>query len=178
MLASTEVVEVSKRVADNAGLLAEHSEVVRVLRRRSVGAEPVMHQLAIIDREDRRAQRGDDLQLIRRIIDRAQHSQQLVHLARSVDQRAALHPVWDACLTQAVLEHAKARATANQHRDIAIARRPVAGPVADHPWVVADDALHECGDVGSLGPRHVLRGLVLDFCPSRHAEQDNAGPVA
>ena len=156
------------------GSLREHAEVLRELRRGRVGRpESVVHQLAIVEPEDRRAECGDDLELVGGVVDGPQHPQQLVDLTRAVDQRATFDAVGHAGLAQRVLEHTEARAAADEDRDVAIARGSVraTGRIADHPWPrPGDRLLHDRGDVGGLGASRVVGRVVVDLRAAGHAQ--------
>ena len=172
VLSPTELLEHPQGIADDARILGVDPELlVEPARLAGACTEMELHQLSVVDPEDRRAQRGDDLELVGRIIDRAQHPKQFVDLARSVDQGATLDPIRQAGLTQGVFEHAEPGSAADQHRDVAVVgrpHRPIGIVVSDQPRLVTiDHALHQSGDVGSLGPRRVFGRLVVEFRPIR-----------
>ena len=138
----------------------------------------MLHQLAVVDPEDRGPQRSDDLELVGRVVDRAQHPQQLVHLARSVDQRATLDPIGQTRLAECVLQHTEARAAADQHGDVAIPRRPIPLVIRDRPRCrLGNHLLHEGADVGGLPTRGGLGRCVLELRPPGHAQHDDTGTI-
>ena len=84
------------------------------------GAE--LGQLVVAARERRRAQGGDDRDLVGGVVDRGEHREQLLHLGGGVHERLALDPGRDPGVVEGLLEVGERGARREQHRDVGVAR--------------------------------------------------------
>ena len=114
-------------VGNGVGLLAEVAPAASPL---DLEAE----QVVVAAAEQRRAQRGDGVHLVGRVVDGPQHHEQVAHGPGGVDERARLGPVGDAGGLERVLQEGQRRARGHEDGDVAEARRaPPTVAVVDRP---------------------------------------------
>ena len=91
----------------------------------AAGAAPV-EQVGVGAGEGRRAQGGDDGDLVGRVLDGGEDGEQVAHGVGAPHQRAALDPVRDVGVVEGPLERADRRAGGHEDGDVVVAHRAAA----------------------------------------------------
>ena len=129
-----------------------------------------MGQVVVAAAVQRRAQRGDQSQLVGRVGHGLQSGEHVAHLAGVVHERRSLGPVGDRSRLQGVLQVSQAGAGRDQYGDVPQAGRPSCGlrwrAVVDLPSVPQDRPHCSCDRRGlpatqllGVGPARNLDGL-------------------
>ena len=156
-----------------------HHRVVAAGRRRRHGqvvpgppGRGVPDQVVVPAAERRGPERGHQVHLVGRVVDRPQDGQELLDLVGGEDQRARLEAVGDAGPVEGVEEQGQARAGRDEHGLVPVPGRMFASRRAHGPALVADPP-HGGGQLPGLGdPDHVdPRGLPVGAGSHRPAQE-------
>ena len=134
-------------------------------------------QVVVATREQRRAQGGDDVQVVGRVVDGAQHHQQVAHRPGGVDERAATRPGTGcaAASSASCRNGSEVRAgTSTVMSPRRAGRQPVASSSTDQPSSMARAIVG--GDLVGLGRSQVVGAVLLRMLRLARARRP-AGPT-